>query len=171
MSRLERNDASPTEDCKYIATLSYELPEFLERTRTGIVYKPFSTPYSPICDQDSARLLIRSQLSLANGMSMSRYTRLGPFMDPNVFRSSSHSHHNTRHDSLSPRQANADLSRFLYRDDYPLEVLDRQDGHYLDSCITHDYGSDRRHRNRSISSSRDIDDLVRRCARLETEQS
>jgi hypothetical protein len=94
---------------------------------------------------------------------MSRYTRLAPFMDPNVFRSSSHSHHNTRHDSLPPRQATIDLSRSLSRDDYFREPLD---GHHVDSCISYDYSSDRRHHDQFTTSSRDIDDLVRRYARL-----
>jgi hypothetical protein len=98
---------------------------------------------------------------------MSRYTRLGPFMDPNVFRSSSHSHHTTRRDSLSHRQATVDLSRSLYRDDYFRGPLDRQDGHHFDSCISYDYGSDRGHHGQSTPSIRDIDDLVRRYARLE----
>ena len=90
---------------------------------------------------------------------MSRYTRLAPFMDPNVFRSSSHSHHNTRHDSLPPRQATIDLSRSLSRDDYFREPLD---GRHVDSCISYDYSSDRRHHDQFTTSSRDIDDLVRR---------
>jgi hypothetical protein len=106
-------------------------------------------------------------LSLANGTIMTRYTKCTPFMNPNVFRSSSHSHYNTRHDSLSPRQATIDLSRSLYRDGYFGEPLDRQDAHHYDSCISYDYGSDRRHRDQFTSTSRDIDDLVRRYARLE----
>lgn len=88
---------------------------------------------------------------------MSRYTRLAPFMDPNVFRSSSH-FHNTRHDSLSPRQAIVDLSRLLYRDNFR-EPLD---GHHVDSYISCEYSSDRRHHDQLTTFSRDIDDLVRR---------
>jgi hypothetical protein len=124
-------------------------------------------PYSPIYDRCPARLLTSSPISSADGTIMSRYTRFTPFMDPNVFRSSSHTHHNMRHDSLAPRQSTFDLSRSLYRDDYFREALDRQDSHHFDSCISYDYGSDRRHHNQLTSSSRDIDDLVRRYARPE----
>jgi hypothetical protein len=98
---------------------------------------------------------------------MSHYIRLAPFMDPNVFRSSSHSSHNARHGSLAPRQATIDLSRSLYRDDYFREPLDRQGTLHFDSYISHDCGSDRRHHDQLTSSSQDIDDLVRRYALLE----
>jgi len=98
---------------------------------------------------------------------MTRYTRLSPFMDPNVFRSSSHSHYNTRRDSLSPRQATTDLSSSLHQDRYFREHSDKQDGHHFDSYLAPDYGSDRRHHDRLTSSGRDIDDLVRRYARFE----
>lgn len=96
---------------------------------------------------------------------MTRYTRISPFMDPNVFRSSSHSNHNKGDDSLSHRQATLDLSRSLYRDDCFRDPLDRQ----VDSCLTHDYGSDRRHHDQFTSSSRDISNLVRRYARQKGE--
>ena len=96
---------------------------------------------------------------------MSRYTR--SFMDPDVFRLSSHSFYNTRRDSLFPRQATTDLSRSLYRVHYFRQPPDREDGYHFDSCLTEDYGSDRRRLYQFTSSGRDIDDLVRRYARLE----
>jgi hypothetical protein len=124
-------------------------------------------PYSSIYDRGPARLFTSCPVSSAKGTIMSRYTRFTPFMDPNIFRSSSHTHHGMRHDSLAPRQSIVDLSRPLYLDDYFREPLDRQDGHHFDTCISYDYGSDRRHHNQLTSSSRDIDDLVRRYASFE----
>lgn len=92
---------------------------------------------------------------------MSHYSRLGQYMDPNVFRSTSHSVYHVGSDLASPRYVTTDAFRSLRHADY---LRDPQDRHYESPQVMRNFHSDRRYTDQYNSSSRDIDNLVRKYA-------
>lgn len=92
---------------------------------------------------------------------MSHYPRLGPYMDPNVFRSTSHSVYHMEPDLASHRYVTTDAFRSLRHGDYIREPQDR----LLESPVAgRSFRSDRRYADHYSSSSREIDNLVRKYA-------
>lgn len=77
-------------------------------------------------------------------------------MDPNVFRSTSHSVYHVDPDMVSPRYVTADAPRSLRHGDY---LTVPQDRYFQNS---QNYRSDRRYTNQYSSPGRDIDNLVRK---------
>ncbi|KAM0721265.1 hypothetical protein Q7P37_003553 [Cladosporium fusiforme] len=96
----------------------------------------------------------KSRESLANDMS--RYSRLGPFMDANVFRSASNAQYQVDPNLLSPRYATLGSSR---RGDYFRDPLER---HYSDPHTDAIYRSARHYDEQYSASGRDLVDLVRK---------
>lgn len=86
-------------------------------------------------------------------------------MDPNVYRSSGHSQYPVTQTLTDPRYAASDL---LDRDSYRREPLER---HYIDPQSRYDYRTDRPYPSNYSSSSRDIDDLVRKYATIKESAS
>ena len=82
-------------------------------------------------------------------------------MDPNVYRSSGHSQYPATQILTDPRYATSDL---LGRDSYRREPLER---HYSDPQTRYDYRADHRYPRNHSSSSRDVDDLVRKYAAIQ----
>lgn len=94
---------------------------------------------------------------------MSHYSRLGQYMDPNVFRSTSHSAYHVGSDLASPRYLVTDTFRSLRHGDYLREPHDM----HLDSPqLERSFRSDRRYADQYSSSGRDNDNLVRKYAIL-----
>ena len=106
-----------------------------------------------------------------NIRAMSNYSSFGQYMDPNVFRSTSHPvHYHVDTDLVSPRYIAANASRSLRHGDRFMEPLSGR--HFADSQLGQTYLSDRH--NIDQHSSRDVDNLVRkydtarfRCRNLE----
>jgi hypothetical protein len=92
---------------------------------------------------------------------MSYYPRPDPHMDPNVFRSTSHSAHHVDPDVVNSRYIVTDTSRSLRHDDYFRESQDR---HFETPQLAQSYRSDRRYPNHYSTSGPDIVSLVRRYA-------
>jgi hypothetical protein len=92
---------------------------------------------------------------------MSYYPRLGPYMDPNVFRSTSHSAHHMDPDVVNSRYIVTDTSRSLRHDDYFRESRDR---HFESPQLAQSYCSDCRYPNHYNTSGPDIVSLVRKYA-------
>lgn len=82
-------------------------------------------------------------------------------MDPNVYRSSGHSQYPATETPTNPCYATSDL---LGRDSYRREPLER---HYSDPQPRYDYRADHRYPRNRWSSSRDVDDLVRKYATIQ----
>ena len=89
---------------------------------------------------------------------MSNYSRFGQYMDPNVYRSTSHPVYHVDADLVSPRYIAANASRSLRHGDRFMEPLSGR--HFADSQLGQTYLSDRR--NIDQHSSRDVDNLVRK---------
>jgi hypothetical protein len=89
---------------------------------------------------------------------MSYYPRLGPYMDPNVFRSTSH---HMDPDVVNSRYIVTDTSRSMRHDDYFRESRDR---HFESPQLAQSYRSDRRYPNHYSTSGPDIVSLVRKYA-------
>lgn len=94
---------------------------------------------------------------------MSRYQRLGQYMDPNVFRSTSHSGYHVESDLASPRYVATDAFRSMRHGDYLRDVQDR---HHESPQLGRSFRSDRRYADQYSSSGREIDNLVRKYAIL-----
>jgi hypothetical protein len=91
---------------------------------------------------------------------MSYYPRLGPYMDPNVFRSS-HSAHHVDPDVVNSRYMTTDTSRSLRHDDYFRESRDR---HFESPHLGQGYRPDRRFPHSYSTFGPDIVSLVRKYA-------
>jgi hypothetical protein len=96
-----------------------------------------------------------------NRRAMSYYPRLGPYMDPNVFRSTSHLAHHVDPDVVIPRYIATDTSRSLRHDDY---FRASRDKHFESPQLAQSYRSDRRYPNYYSTSGPDIVSLVRKYA-------
>lgn len=93
---------------------------------------------------------------------MTYYSNIGPYMDPNVFRSTSHPVYHVDTDLVSPRYVATEGSRSFRQGDYFREPL--PGSHFANHQPGEGYRSDRRYANQYSSSSRDIDNLVRKYA-------
>jgi hypothetical protein len=91
-------------------------------------------------------------------MSNYNYLRFGPYMDPNVFRSTSHPVYHVDTDLVSPRYVATGALRSLRHDDHSIEPLPGRD--FPDSQFGQSYRSERRSIGRN--STRDVDNLVRK---------
>jgi hypothetical protein len=92
---------------------------------------------------------------------MSCYPRPDPYMDPNVFRSTSLSSHHVDPGVINSRYISTDTSRSLRRDDYFRESRDR---HFETPQLAQRYRSDRRYPNNYSTSGPDVVSLVRKYA-------
>jgi hypothetical protein len=89
---------------------------------------------------------------------MSSYSRFGQYMDPNVFRSTSHPVYHVATDLASPRYVATDALRSLRHDDHFIEPLPGRD--FTGSQFGQGYRSERRTIDRH--GTRDVDSLVRK---------
>lgn len=89
---------------------------------------------------------------------MTNYSRFGPYMDPNVFRSTSHPAYHVDTDLVNPRYVATDALRSLRHGDQFTEPFPGRD--FTGSQYGQSYRSDRRHTDRH--SLRDVDNLVRK---------
>jgi hypothetical protein len=90
--------------------------------------------------------------------TMSNYSRFGPYMDPNVFRSTSHPVYHVDTDLVNPRYVATDALRSLRHGDQFIEPLPGRD--YTGPRYGQSYRSDRRSIDRH--STRGVDNLVRK---------
>lgn len=119
------------------------------------VYKTAPIP----CSLNSTNPCHFDSLRIAINTNMSHRSRLGPYMDPRVFRSTTTSAYHVGFDPTSPRYATTNAWDTLRRD--PRDV------YFEESQAAYSYRSDRRHYSQENAPSRDVDDLVRRSAILE----
>ena len=91
-------------------------------------------------------------------MSNYNYSRFGPYMDPNVFRSTSHPVYHVDTDLINPRYIATDALRLLRHGDHIIEPLPGRD--FTAPQFGHSYRSDRHNIDRH--STRDVDSLVRK---------
>lgn len=90
---------------------------------------------------------------------MSRYSRLGLYMDANVYRSSPNAQYYVEPDLTHPRYATLGSSLSPRRDEIFRDPLDR---HYSDSHADQIYRSGRQYDEHYSASGRDLVDLVRK---------
>ena len=121
------------------------------------VYKTAPIPCS-LNSTNPCQFDIYQSLRIAINTNMSHRSRLGPYMDPRVFRSTTTSAYHVEFDPTSPRYATTNAWDSLSRDP--------RDAYFEDPQAAYSYRSDRRHYSQHNASSRDVDDLVRRSAIL-----